>query len=242
VFGWFKKNKSQLPLPVVDIHSHLLAGLDDGAKSVDDAIAMIRSFSQLGYRKLVTTPHVMSDVFPNRSENILASLAVLHQRLAMEHIDIKVEAAAEYYLDETLVRSIKLGEPLLTIGGKHLLFETNFLSEPLNLKEFVFLASAKGYKPVLAHPERYLYIQEDIRKARDLTERGVLLQLNLTSLTGYYSRPAQATANKLIEQNLVHWLGSDCHHMGQMNLLQGIQKNKYLQKALALPLLNYSLE
>jgi protein-tyrosine phosphatase len=246
VLSWFRrKNTSEeqsANVPVIDIHSHLLPGLDDGVQSYEEAEAIILSFKNLGYRKLITTPHVMSDFFRNTNEMILEKLEELNIALAQKGIDITVEAAAEYYLDEELIKRIETDSPLLTFGQKYLLFETNFMTEPLNLKEFIFLATTKGYKPVLAHPERYLYLQSNFEKAIDLLGRGVLFQLNISSLSGYYSKGAQSTAQKLIDKGYVHFLGSDCHNMQHFQLLQETRKNnKYFQKAISLPLLNNTL-
>jgi tyrosine-protein phosphatase YwqE len=132
-------------------------------------------------------------------------------------------------------------QPLLTFGKNYLLFETNFLNEPFNLKEFIFLATTKGYKLILAHPERYMYLQSGFEKAEDLINRGLLFQLNISSITGYYSKVVQTTAHKLIDKGWVHFLGSDCHNMQHVYQIREAQRLKYFQKALHLPLLNNSL-
>src|SRR5690606_4407837 len=109
--------------------------------------------------------------------------------LRSKGLEISISAAAEYYLDEVLMKMLSDGERLLTFGDRYLLFETNFLTEPFNLKEFIFLATTKGYKLVLAHPERYMYLQSNPDKVQDLIDRGVFMQMNISSLTGYYSKP-----------------------------------------------------
>lgn len=240
---WFRK-KSSVPagLPLqTDVHSHLLPGLDDGVQDFTQALDIIRHFHSLGYRRLITTPHVMSDTYRNTSEGILSRLQELQHVLKQAQIDVTVEAAAEYYLDEAVYRMLTDDVPMLTFGQRHLLFETNFLTEPFNLREFIFLANTKGYKPVLAHPERYLYLQNDLGKAEDLLDRGVLFQVNISSLTGYYSRPAQLAAQKLIDRGWVHLLGSDCHHQQHAQLVAEARTLKYFQKALTLPLLNHTV-
>ena len=136
---------------------------------------------------------------------------------------------------------IETDQPMLTFGQKYLLFETNFITEPFNLKEFIFLATTRGYKLVLAHPERYLYIQNNFLKVQDLLDRGVLLQLNINSITGYYSKPVQKMAFKLIEKGWIHWLGSDCHHLQHAKLMTEAKRSRYFRKVLNLPLLNNSL-
>ena len=241
MFNWFRK-KTPLAQPLtVDIHSHLLPALDDGVKDLEEAGNIISHFAALGYRKLITTPHIMSDVYRNTPEIIQQKLNLLKKHLDEKGIPVEVEAAAEYYLDESLLKSIGSDQPLLTFGKKYLLFETNFLTEPLNLKEFIFQASSKGYKLILAHPERYLYLHNNLEKAQDLLDRGVLFQLNISSITGYYSRPVQQMAHKLIDRGWVHWLGSDCHHAQHARLVEDVISTRYFRKALDLNLLNNTL-
>ena len=223
------------------MHSHLLPGLDDGVSSLEEAEQIIRNFQALGYRHLITTPHVMSDAYRNTPSGIHIKLNELRAHLEARGVDMKVSAAAEYYLDESLFRMLETNEPMLTFGSKFLLFETNFITEPFNLKEFIFMATTKGYKLILAHPERYLYLQNNLAKVQDLLDRGVLMQLNISSLTGYYSKPVRQMAFKLIDEKMIHWLGSDCHHLQHVNLLREATGLRYFRKALNLPLLNNSL-
>ncbi len=241
MLSWFNKQKiSSLDLGT-DMHSHLLPNLDDGVRSFEQAEEIIRQFMAYGYKRLITTPHVMSDMYRNTSPGILKRLEDLRSYLEEKNIDIRIDAAAEYYLDEELIRKLETGEPLLTFGDNFILFETNFLTEPLNLKEFIFLATTKGYRLVMAHPERYLYLQQNLRKMEDLLNRGVYFQINISSFTGYYSKMVQSTVNKMIEQEWVHLLGSDCHHIQHTRLIETALPMKYFQKALSLPLLNKTL-
>ncbi|NOS91566.1 MAG: capsular biosynthesis protein [Cyclobacteriaceae bacterium] len=240
MFSIFKRNSTeQLPSLHCDIHSHLLAGIDDGAKNWDDALAIILELKKCGITKLITTPHIMSDVYRNTPEIIHENLRMLKELLAEQKIEIEIEAAAEYYLDEHLYRQVLDKQRLLTFGNNYLLFETNFLSEPYFLKDFIFHASTQGYQLVLAHPERYGYMT--LSKAEDLKNRGVLLQLNTISLNAFYSRPIQKMAQQLIDKEWINFLGSDCHNMLQAAELAKTMKQKYYQKALALPLLNRTL-
>ncbi len=243
MFNWFrKKNTNDLPPLRVDMHSHLLPGLDDGVATFDDAEQIVRRFIELGYTRIITTPHVMSDAYRNTPEGIQTRLEELRIHLEERGLEIPVSAAAEYYLDESLFKMVETDQPLLTLGERYLLFETNFITEPFNLKEFIFLATTKGYKLVLAHPERYLYLQNNLAKVEDLLDRGVLMQMNISSITGYYSKPVQQMAFKLIDQKMIHWLGSDCHHLQHTVLIEQARRSRYFMKALALPLLNNSLQ
>jgi protein-tyrosine phosphatase len=223
------------------MHSHLLPGLDVGVATFEDAEQIVRRFIALGYTRIITTPHVMSDAYRNTPAGILQRLEELRAYLQEKGINISLSAAAEYYLDESLVRMVETNQRLLTFGEKYLLFETNFITEPFNLKEFIFLATTKGYKLVLAHPERYLYLQNNLEKVQDLLDRGVLMQLNISSLTGYYSKPVQQMAFRLIDRGMVHWVGSDCHHLQHTVLMEQVRRLRYFRKVLTLPLLNNSL-
>ena len=243
MISWFrKKTSSVVGNPITtDIHSHLLPGLDDGVQTFEQAEAILLQFVKLGYQKVITSPHVMSDTYRNTPAGIQAKVNELRHYLKEKNIAIDVETAAEYYLDEHTFGMVTRKEPMLTFGKNYLLFETNFLTEPFNLKDFIFKATTNGYKPVLAHPERYIYLQNDLAKLEDLLQRGVLFQVNISSITGYYSKQAQATAHKLIDKGWVHFLGSDCHSIQHVNLINSARQMKYFQKALSLPLLNNSL-
>lgn len=241
MFNWSKKETKVANAITVDIHSHLLPGLDDGVQTYEESEDIILHFQKIGYRKLITSPHVMSDTYKNTTERILARLAKLQTYLKNQHVEVEIQAAAEYYLDEYVFKMVEENQRMLTFGKNYLLFETNFLNEPFNLKDFIFLATTKGYKPILAHPERYAYIQGNLDRAKDLLDRGVLFQINISSITGHYSKVVQSTVNKLIDKGWVHLLGSDCHHYQHVKLVEEAQQMKYFQKALDLPLLNNSL-
>ena len=241
VLSFFSKKESRnkaVPL-LADIHSHLLPGLDDGVKDFDEALTLIRRLRDLGYKKLVTTPHIMSDTYRNDPATIQGRLKELISYLTENGIDIKIEAAAEYYLDTWLINEVNENRPLLTFGDNYLLFEMNYMTEPYQLRDFIFKITTQGYKPVLAHPERYQFMT--LEKAEDLHHRGVLLQLNILSFIDHYSKPVRQFANQLVERGWVNFLGSDCHNLRHATLLEDAFKNKYFKKALALPLLNNHL-
>jgi tyrosine-protein phosphatase YwqE len=240
VISFFQKKKT---IPVnsltTDMHSHLLAGLDDGVKSLDEALIVIEGFISMGYKKLITTPHIMSDYYRNEPDIIKERLVELNLFLAERSIDVSVHAAAEYYLDEELINKLTNKERLLCLADRFLLFETNFFNEPYQLKEFIFEAITQGYKPVLAHPERYQYMTLEV--AEELRDRGVYFQVNIPSLAGAYGKEAYKMASKLIEKGWIEFLGSDCHNPSHLKILEEAFRNKYFVKALELPLINNSL-
>lgn len=232
LFNFFRKN-NQLVNPVdlsvlkCDIHSHFIPAIDDGAKTLEDSILMIREMHNFGYRKIITTPHIMSDYFKNTPEIILKNLELLKSEIQKENIPIEIEAAAEYYLDFDFERKLD-EEKLLTFGANYLLFEISYLHPPDNLDHIIFKMITQGYKPVLAHPERYNYFHSTFSKYESIIEKGALLQLNINSLTGYYSIPTKNIAEKMIEKNMISFLGTDCHHAGHINLIKDVVYQEHL--------------
>ncbi|MCB2406967.1 tyrosine-protein phosphatase [Hymenobacter lucidus] len=229
----------------VDMHSHLLPGLDDGADTVAESVELLRALRALGYRKLIMTPHIMGDFYKNTPAGVRAALKLLQDAATAAGItDVALECAAEYYLDEWLQQKIDGPEPLLSFGGdkKYVLFETSYINEPFNFEETVFNLKSAGYQPVLAHPERYTYFYGRFPALEKVRENGVLLQVNLNSLAGYYSSGAKRVAEKLIDAGMVDMLGTDAHNLKHTDtLLQKVVPSPYLKKVLTQPLLNNSL-
>ena len=242
IFRRFKKKAAASVLPLtVDVHSHLLPGIDDGVESWEESLFILQELVNLGYNKVVTTPHVLADHYPNTPEIILGKLRELKNLVAEHGLPIQVEAAAEYFLDETFLRNLENNGKFLTFGDNYLLFETSFINKPTFLVEAVFNISAQGYRPVLAHPERYIYMQENLQIVEDLLERDVLLQLNINSLTGYYSKGAKKMAEKLIDNNYISFVGTDCHNQRHLSVIKEACGMKYFKKATQLNLRNYTL-
>ncbi len=215
----------------MDVHSHLIPGIDDGAKTIDDALKLVKTLYALGYRHLITTPHVMADLYPNTPADIENGLARLRQAVQNADLDIAIDAAAEYYIDEHFAALIEHGQ-LLTMPGNRVLVEISTLNAPSHLFNDLFRLQTKGYQPVLAHPERYLFLKEDFRQYTRLKDYGCEFQLNLLSLTGYYGKPIRDTAFKLLKQGMVNWLGSDMHHERHAASLKALADDKSLMALL----------
>lgn len=221
------------------MHSHLLPLLDDGARSWEESLRLIQAFHAWGYQKVIVTPHIHPDFYPNTPEDIQTRLAEWSTFLNEHRIPLRIEAAAEYFLSEHVSDLLAQNKPLLTFGHRYVLFEISHLQEPLSLKEFIFKATTLGYQLVLAHPERYEFLSEE--KLDDLRHRGVTLQINTMSLVGYYGKFAQKRAEYLIDRGYVSWLATDCHHVEHLPILEKARQSNYYRKALSLPLLNHSL-
>ena len=222
----FAKKKRQPPetpasAPETDLHSHLIPGIDDGSKNMDESLEMLRAMQDLGYRRVITTPHVMSDAYQNSTRMIVNGLRLLREAALSEGIKIEIEAAAEYYMDEELIARLERKD-ILTIGGEYLLFETSYISKPLNFEEIVYEIQARGYKALLAHPERYRYITDPQKEFEEMKELGIFLQLDINSLGGYYGKQAKKHALVLSESGLIDFLGSDVHRIRQVGFLEKV--------------------
>jgi tyrosine-protein phosphatase YwqE len=214
---------------VVDMHSHLIPGIDDGSKTIESSIELIKNLNDLGYKKLITTPHIMSDYFRNTPDIIHNGLTKLKLELENSGIDIEIEAAAEYYVDFEFQKKLRT-EKLLTFGGNYVLFELSYYNSPQNLEEVIFELQTNGYKPILAHPERYSYWHNNFEIYSNLKDKGVFFQLNLNSLTGEYSPLSKKIAEKLIDSEYVEFLGTDTHNLRHIELLKNLFPNKHLNK------------
>lgn len=223
-----------------DMHSHLLPGIDDGSKNMDESLGMILKFHEMGYQKLIMTPHIMEDYYRNTPEIILGKLDLVKEEVKKLGIDITLEAAAEYYYDETLMDKVK-AKTLLTFGNNHVLFEFAFGAEPQQISSLLFEMKVNGYKPILAHYERYPYYHNLPEKIREYRDNGILIQLNLLSICGHYGPHIERQARYLIDNQLIDFVSSDCHRIEHLQILEKNAKNAYFHKLMDLNLQNHSL-
>ncbi len=235
LFGKSKKDTSASAEPLrlkVDIHSHLLPGLDDGAQNIENSVEMIERFALMGYKKLITTPHIMWDYYKNTPELIGERLEFVRSVLKSRGIEIELEAAAEYYLDEYFLSLVENGKPLLSFGSeRYLLIETSYMSPNQSLHHVIFRLRAEGYQPILAHPERYTYFFGKYDEILQVREKGCLLQVNANSLTSYYSKTSKQIAEKLIAAGAVSFLGSDCHKIEHLGVLSDAMSSPFAAMA-----------
>ena len=223
-----------------DMHSHLVPGIDDGSKSLEDSVSLVRSLHQLGFKKLITTPHIMSDYYKNTPAVIMEGLENVKQAVAKENIPVVLEAAAEYYLDDGFVKKLD-SERLMTFGDNHLLFEISYINCPDNINEVIFRMQVLGYKPIMAHPERYPFWYNEFDQYKHFRDNGVLLQININSVCGYYGYEAKKIAEKLIDNGMVDLIGTDTHHTKHIQALQRCTTERYLPRVLEMNLLNKHL-
>lgn len=235
MFFWKKKKEPvDLSWLGVDMHSHLIPGIDDGAPDMVSSISYIKELQQLGYRKIITTPHILSGLYPNTPEIILGGLNSVKQELAALQIDIEIHAAAEYFINESFQALLKEKTPLLTLKDNLVLVEVSMITAPLELQEVLFEMQLQQYQPVLAHPERYVYLRSRMEFFEEIKSAGALFQLNLLSLTGYYGTHVRELAEYLLKNGMYDYAGTDLHghrHLEKLKTLSATPLYTALKEA-----------
>lgn len=210
----FKSKKTflkDLTVDFTDIHSHVLFGIDDGAKTVEDSELLMNSFVDLGFKNVIATPHTLSGIWDNTFEGITQKYNQTKELLPKISQRLNLKVASEYLLDDSFVQRFQ-SEKLLTLKDNYVLVEMSYINAPIQLYDIIFELQLAGYKPVLAHPERYLFFHQKFGEYKKLQKSGCLLQINLLSTVGYYGENVAKTADLLLAENLIEFAGSDVHH------------------------------
>lgn len=202
---------SLIPQGYVDIHSHLLPGIDDGAKDQADSLSLVNTLRDFGFGQFITTPHVLTGVWNNTYEGIQSVEKTTQEFLKAQGINHPFKAAAEYLMDDVFLKKLKT-EPLLKLKDDWVLVEMSYLNAPLQLYDILFDLQMEGYRPILAHPERYLFYHRNTQEYDKLKKAGCKFQLNLLSVTGYYGKHVADIAEKLLNDGMIDFTGSDTHH------------------------------
>lgn len=222
---FFKKPKTvTLEWMGVDMHSHILPGIDDGSRDIGSSISFIRGLNELGINKFICTPHIFTEIYPNSKETIFPVLEQLRVELKNQRIDVELEAAAEYMMDLDFVELLKNNE-ILTLHGKYILVEMSYQVETRNVDQFIFDLNIKGYQPVLAHPERYIYYHHNFEQYYKMREQGCVFQVNLLSLAGYYGKAVKQVALRLLKEKLIDVVGTDLHHVKHLEYITKFVKS-----------------
>ncbi|MRH99184.1 histidinol phosphatase [Kriegella sp. EG-1] len=207
----------------VDIHNHILPGIDDGAKTTKDSLELIKAFSEFGCTSFIATPHIMHNYYPNNIVSITTALDLLKNELTMANIeDIRIEAAAEHMIDSNF-ETILLSNQVMPLSKFYLLIEMSYLQASINFDNSVKLISENRLFPILAHPERYIFLHGRKKKYRKYKDQGILFQLNLLSLSEFYGKEVQKMAHKLLEDDFFDFVASDVHNLKQINALKSMR-------------------
>jgi protein-tyrosine phosphatase len=234
----FLKPKKRLAdidtLPVTtDLHSHILPGIDDGSPDITTSMQLVQGIYALGIRKTIATPHIIGDLYRNTPSTINAALSLLKEACKEARMDIEITAAAEYMLDDYFLQLLREGSPLLTIHKNVILTEQSFASPTDNLHDMAFEMITAGYRPIMAHPERYHFYHQNYDAYSRLKDMGFLLQVNLLSLTGYYGKPVTKAAKYIVANGLADLVGTDMHHERHLEMLQNTKNLQVFNELLS---------
>lgn len=225
MLSWFQK-KTYLVDSLggfVDIHNHILPGIDDGAETLEASIALVQGFGEMGIQRFIATPHILTPLYPNTPETIEAAHQELGRGLMAQGLtQVSVEAAAEHMIDDTFDELLEAAK-VMPMRKTFLLVEMSYLQPSLNFDQAITAITRKGLTPILAHPERYAYLHQQPEKYREYRQQGILFQVNLLSLDGYYGREVQKMAWKLIGEGLIDFLASDAHGLRHLEAMKEIR-------------------
>ncbi len=211
--------KDLIPTNFVDIHSHVLFGIDDGAKTIEDSKYLLTEMKNLGFCKVITTPHTMANVWNNTPESITQKHTEVTQKLPKETKDLYLKCASEYLIDDEFISKIK-NKSILPLKNNFVLIEMSYINPPIQLFDIIFELQLAGYVPVLAHPERYLFYHNSFEHYYKLKKAGCYFQVNLLSTVGYYGEPVAKMAQILLEKEMIDFVGSDIHHKNHIEAFQ----------------------
>lgn len=196
---------------MIDFHTHIIPTVDDGSRDVEETFDLFNEAKEAGFDKIILTPHYMEPYYISNKYSNSSWIKALTVGLSAKNIDLKLYLANEVYISDEMVNLLK-NETISTINDtKYVLMELPLNSKPMNLYNVIFALQNQGFTPILAHPERYSFVQEEPELVIQLISKDVLIQSNFGSFVGQYGKKAQIIANKLLENNMVHFLGSDVH-------------------------------
>jgi len=243
MISFFSKNTYLVDMldGFIDIHNHLLPGIDDGAQSVEESINLIKGLAEFGIQNFIATPHIMYNYHDNDSKTIGNALILLQNRLsALQMNAIEFSAGAEHMIDSNFEKILE-NDLIMPLGKNHLLVEMSYLQPPLNFDEAIKAVTSKWLFPVLAHPERYGFLHNRFKKYDQFKTQNILFQLNLLSLGGYYGQEVNKMGIKLLEKGMIDFIGSDVHNIAQLNELKKVVLSKKILKLIK-PIIENTIE
>lgn len=228
MFGLFRSQSKSFPEIFwhTDIHSHVCPGIDDGSPSPQMSVQLVRGMAELGFDKMVVTPHVTDETFPNTPVIIRESFSELVSACKNAGLDMQFRCSAEYRIDEILYEMVEQNT-ISPIPGGWLLVENSWFQEPFGLDAFLFdLRVANNLKPIMAHPERFPYYQRHYDRLEQLHDNQIALQVNLLSLAGHYGKAAKQTAEWLLSHNMISFIGSDLHRISHLDTIRDYLRSR----------------
>lgn len=235
MFNFFKAKSKELNKDIdlsvlqTDIHSHLIPGVDDGSQSLEESISLLKQFEELGYKKVITTPHIYYNSFEEGINVLYEKLEELKLSAKASGVNIDIVLGGEHLLDDDISKRVQKNEAI-SFGDNYLLFEFPMRTEPMGFEAWLFNLQLAGYNLIIAHPERYAYLFDSRKLYTQLKDRGILFQMNFASLAGYYGKDTQTIAENLIKENMVDLIGSDCHGQRHIDALRKTLRNPFLKE------------
>ena len=226
----FHSNKEQVQLFYnTDVHCHILPGVDHGSQSLEQSLEMLRAEMEMGINRVILTSHVTAITFENTGDSLTSAFQVLKKAVREAGLDIELHVSAEYRMDEYFDKEYKAGH-LLPMPGNHVLLESSFQQELMNLDELLFDMQVKGYKTILAHPERYTYYSRRRKRYEQLHNAGARFQVNILSFTGYFGEEARNSALWFARNEMIDYLGSDMHNLKHAHIIMDYLNSKEWKK------------
>lgn len=235
MFQFFTKKRFFIDLldGFVDMHNHILPGIDDGAKNVEESIALIKGFAEFGVTSFIATPHIMDNYYPNTPSTINEALSNLKKGLEKETFnEIEISAAAEHMIDSNFETLLENGS-VMPMKQNYLLVEMSYLQSSINFSSSIKKIAAHRFFPILAHPERYVFLHGKLKKHKKYKKKGMLYQMNMLSLSEFYGKEVQKVAYKLLDENLFDFIGSDVHNQQQLQYLKEMKISKKYQSMIS---------
>ncbi len=218
IFNFLKQKptlKEIIPDGFVDIHSHIIPGIDDGAKNIEESLIILDEIEKLKFKKIIATPHIYPGIYNNSKKTIVNSYRNL---ISSYSGNIEIKFAAEYILDNYMIKEADK-KNLMCINDNYVLVEMSYISAPINLYNILFSIVTNGYIPILAHPERYRYFFDNIAEFIKLKKIGCLFQLNILSILGYYGDDIAKFSDKMLNKDLFDFVGTDIHNINHTRLM-----------------------
>ncbi len=205
---------------MLDFHNHLLPGIDDGSPNAETSISLAKGLVDLGFTQFICSPHIIADTHPNNPETIQNAATILNEFATTNGFNYQFGYIAEYMIDDVFRSQLKQKTKFLTFGNQKILTEFSYIQKPDHIEHVTFELQMQGYEPILAHPERYIYYHNNLGFYDYLKDLGFELQLNLLSLTPYYGKEVQKTANHLLKKGMYDFICTDLHHERHLQALQ----------------------
>lgn len=232
IFNSLFKRQRQPLFFATDIHCHILPGIDDGAPDADYGAELVMRMSAWGLSGIIATPHVVGEVYENTPESISAALTRLQESMHAKGIPTTVQSAAEHRLDDLFSRNI-IADTLISHPGKHVLIENSFMQEARDIDSIVIRLTNRGYIPIMAHPERFVYYHSaNLKRYFELHRLGVRFQVNLLSIAGRYGSEPRHVAERLIEAGIVDFFGTDVHRHEHCDAIEAFLSSRNYDKLL----------